>query len=157
MEASSLQSLTLKQAFVNERNKMDKSERVTGFSFQNTMWSKHYKEDEQSKILRRFFSHLELCYCGMIFETEDRNHYKDYRPDHHFQSDHHKKFDRDYEYCSSCKSHELRDRHPCFNPMCECGERYNILHVYFSGPIFHENHKTNSARHHYLFDPEYLF
>ena len=155
-----LQSLALKQAFVNERNKIDKNELKeygSGFSFQIARWSKCYKEDEQSKILSHLFGHLELFYCGVVFETEDRNHYKNYRPNHHFQTEHHEKFDREYEYCSDCKSYELKDKHPCFNPMCECGERYNILSEYCSGPIFYQNHKWNSNRHHYyiLFGPDY--
>jgi hypothetical protein len=149
-----LQSLALKQAFINERNKIDKNklkEYGPGFQFLKAtfLFSKYYKEDEHSRILRRCFGDMELCECGMIFETEDRNHYKNYRPNHHFQSEHHVEYMKKHQYCSDCGTMELKDQHPCFNPMCKCGERYNILHDYYSGPIFYENHKRNSARHHY--------
>ena len=160
MEA--LQSLALKQAFINERNKIDKNKLIhfgPGFSFPSASshFSKFYKEDEQSKILYRFFSDMELCYCGMIFDKEDRNHYKNYRPNHHFQSEHHKNFDREYEYCSGCGTMELKSEHPCFNPMCECGERYNILSVYCNELTLYGFHEDSSLRHNYyiLFGPDY--
>jgi hypothetical protein len=151
MEA--LQSLALKQAFVHERNKIAKhklKEYGPGFSFRQARFafSKYYKETEYSKILERFFGHMELCYCGEVFETDDYQHYK---------SKPHQKFVRDYGYCDKCESYELRYRHPCFNPICECGEEYHILSDYYHESVFRENHKFTSAKHHYymVFGPDY--
>ena len=133
-----LQTLALKQAFITERNKIDITENKIkselnkyGISFSfytaRSRFSDYYKEDEESKILSYVFGHMELCYCGMVFEGEDRNHYRDYRFKNHFNSKHHEQFKTNYEFCSKCESYELKKQHPCFNPMCECGERYNIL------------------------------
>jgi len=158
-----LQSLALKQAFVNERNKIDKNklkEYGPGFSFQTARYfpfSKFYKEDEHSRILRRFFGDMELCLCGITFETEDANHYKNYHANHHFQSEHHVEYMNKHERCLDCGTMELKDQHPCFNPMCVCGERYNILNIYCSQESCRNFHKHDSVRHHYytLFGSEY--
>ena len=105
MEA--LQSLALKQEFINERNKIDKNEIKRfgpGFSFHHARFNfkQWYNEDEQSKILRHLCGDLELCCCGAIFETEDRNAYQNYRWENHFKTEHHRKFMMDNEYCTDC-------------------------------------------------------
>ena len=90
-------------------------------------------------------------------KKEDRNHYKNYRPNHDFQSEHHKNFDREYEYYSGCGTMELKSEHPCFNHMCECGEKYNILSVYCNELTLYGFHEDSSLRHNYyiLFGPDY--
>jgi hypothetical protein len=160
MEA--LQCLALKLAFLNERNKIDINEIKNfgpGFSFSNArfIFRQLYKEDEQSRILRHLYAHMELCCCGTIIESKDRNAYKSFQPVNHFTSENHIMFMRKYEYCAKCGTMELIDKHPCFNPICECGESYNILHTYFDEKSCHNMHKYKSARHHYyiIFGSQY--
>ncbi len=81
MEA--LQSLALKQAFMNERNKIDPEGLYSfgpGFSFSvvGFDYSRYYKEDEDSKILRRFYGVMVLCGCGKLYinnEESKTNHF----------------------------------------------------------------------------------
>jgi hypothetical protein len=147
MEAS--RSLALKQAFEDDRSKVKKiMTQFFHFKQGRFAYSKYYKEDEDSRILTRLYARMELCYCGEIYEAEDKNHYR---------SKHHVKYDMDNEYCHECKSHELRYEHPCFNPTCVCGEKYHILSVYYNESLFHELHTFYSRKHHYyiLFGPDF--
>ena len=75
-----------------------------------------------------FYKDMELCYCGQLFDKLDRHAYKTYRLYNHFNSKNHRSFNSTHEYCDKCKSYELKSTHNCFNPMCFCGERYNIVH-----------------------------
>ena len=126
-QADSLQSIAFTQALKNKCN-----EQYLQLFHKSGMFNKN----------------IELCYCGQLFDKLDRQAYRNYRPDNHFDSRHHMSFTTTHEYCETCKSYELKNTHDCFNPMCYCGERYSIIHDFWDQESCFKLHAHKSYRHH---------